>query len=79
LIEVGNNPVHHTSLIKLEQTIAIQGGKARLLSAGVGPDADVDKTLVRFVPDKVGVIAFFCDIFCGSGHEDMSGTITVVD
>lgn len=36
-------------------------------------------TRVRVVPDQVGVIAFFCDIFCGSGHEDMSGTITVVD
>jgi cytochrome c oxidase subunit 2 len=36
-------------------------------------------TRVRIVPDKVGVIRFFCDIFCGSGHEDMTGTITVVD
>ena len=36
-------------------------------------------TRVRIVPEKVGVIAFFCDIFCGSGHEDMTGTITVID
>ena len=34
---------------------------------------------VRIVPDKVGTFAFFCDIFCGSGHEDMTGTITVVE
>jgi len=33
---------------------------------------------VRFVPDKVGTFTFLCDIFCGSGHETMSGTITVV-
>jgi len=33
---------------------------------------------VRLVPDKVGTFAFLCDIFCGSGHETMSGTITVV-
>ena len=34
---------------------------------------------LRIVPDKVGSFTFFCDIFCGSGHEDMTGTITVVE
>jgi len=34
---------------------------------------------VRLVPNKVGTFAFFCDIFCGSGHENMTGTITVVE
>jgi cytochrome c oxidase subunit 2 len=34
---------------------------------------------VRFVPDKTGSFVFLCDIFCGSGHERMLGTITVVD
>jgi cytochrome c oxidase subunit II len=33
---------------------------------------------VRLVPDKVGTFTFLCDIFCGSGHEAMSGTIKVV-
>jgi cytochrome c oxidase subunit 2 len=33
---------------------------------------------VRLVPDKVGTFDFLCDIFCGSGHESMNGTITVV-
>ena len=33
----------------------------------------------RIVPDKVGTFTFFCDIFCGSGHENMTGTITVVE
>ena len=33
---------------------------------------------LRLVPDKVGTFAFLCDIFCGSGHETMNGTITVV-
>ena len=32
---------------------------------------------VRLLPDKVGTFTFFCDIFCGSGHETMNGTITV--
>jgi len=33
---------------------------------------------LRLVPDKAGTFAFLCDIFCGSGHETMSGTITVI-
>ena len=32
---------------------------------------------VRIVPAKAGTFDFICDIFCGSGHEDMSGTIIV--
>jgi len=49
------------------------------------PDFDVRADIipgqvarVRLVPDKIGTFAFLCDIFCGSGHESMSGTITVV-
>ena len=49
------------------------------------PDFDVRADIipgqtarVRLVPDKVGTFTFLCDIFCGSGHETMSGTITVV-
>jgi len=33
---------------------------------------------LRLVPDKLGTFEFLCDIFCGSGHESMSGTLTVV-
>ena len=36
-------------------------------------------TRVRVVPDKVGSFEFLCDVFCGSGHEEMGGKITVVD
>jgi cytochrome c oxidase subunit 2 len=34
---------------------------------------------VRFVPDKTGKFTFICDVFCGEGHEDMSGTLTVTE
>ena len=34
---------------------------------------------LRFIPDKVGTFTFFCDVFCGDGHEDMSGTLKVVE
>jgi len=34
---------------------------------------------VRFVPDKIGTFTFICDIFCGDGHEEMSGTLRVIE
>lgn len=34
---------------------------------------------VRIVPGKVGRFTFFCDIFCGTGHEEMTGMIAVVE
>jgi cytochrome c oxidase subunit II len=34
---------------------------------------------VRVVPDKIGSFPFSCDLFCGSGHGDMSGMITVTN
>ena len=46
----------------------------------VRADALPDKvTRVSFVPDKTGKFIFLCDIFCGTGHEQMQGTLTVVD
>ena len=36
-------------------------------------------TRVRIAPDKTGSFEFTCDVFCGDGHDEMSGTITVKD
>jgi cytochrome c oxidase subunit II len=32
---------------------------------------------VKFTADKAGTFPFLCDIFCGDGHEGMSGKIVV--
>jgi cytochrome c oxidase subunit 2 len=32
---------------------------------------------LRFTPDKVGEFPFHCDVFCGSGHESMTGSVIV--
>jgi len=32
---------------------------------------------LRFTADKAGSFVFLCDVFCGTGHEDMSGTLVV--
>lgn len=34
---------------------------------------------VHFVPQKTGTFEFHCDIFCGEGHENMSGKIIVTE
>lgn len=34
---------------------------------------------INFTPEKTGTFEFHCDVFCGIGHEQMTGTITVTD
>jgi cytochrome c oxidase subunit 2 len=34
---------------------------------------------IRFTPDKTGKFTFSCDVFCGDGHEEMTGTVTVTE
>ena len=35
------------------------------------------ETRVTLTPDKAGSFTFFCDVFCGDGHEEMEGTLVV--
>ena len=45
---------------------------------GIRTDIVPDQeTRVTITPQKAGSFAFFCDIFCGDGHEDMGGTLVV--
>src|SRR5450631_3848163 len=32
---------------------------------------------LQLTPDKTGSFTFLCDVFCGAGHEEMSGTLIV--
>lgn len=51
-------------------------------SEELGLRADVKPgqvTRVRLVPEQVGRFPFACDVFCGDGHEDMTGEIDVVE
>jgi plastocyanin/predicted phosphodiesterase len=36
-------------------------------------------TEVRLVAEQTGRFPFHCDVFCGDGHEDMTGTIIVTE
>jgi cytochrome c oxidase subunit 2 len=49
-------------------------------SLGVRTDIDPQKvTRLRIVPEKAGTFSFHCDNFCGSGHEDMTGKIIIIE
>ena len=39
--------------------------------------APKEATRVTLTPDKEGTFPFHCDVFCGDGHEDMTGTLIV--
>ncbi len=46
----------------------------------LGLRADIvpgQETRVTLTPAKAGSFTFFCDVFCGDGHEDMDGTLVV--
>jgi len=34
-------------------------------------------TRLNLTPDQAGEFVFYCDVFCGSGHEEMDGTLAV--
>src|SRR6266853_952162 len=47
---------------------------------GFGIRTDVNpgqSARIRFTPNKTGKFTFTCDVFCGDGHEEMTGTVVV--
>jgi cytochrome c oxidase subunit II len=71
--------------LKKDVPVVLQLTTADVLMGFSVPDFDIRADIVpgrvatvRLVPDKLGTFTFLCDVFCGSGHETMHGTITVV-
>lgn len=54
------------------------GFKAPALKLRTAIKAGQTATL-HFVPGQTGTFPFYCDVFCGSGHDDMTGTIIVTN
>ena len=51
-----------------------------LRAFGIRADINPGETArIRFAPNKTGKFAFSCDVFCGEGHEDMTGTMVVAE
>ncbi len=46
------------------------------LRADIAPGQTVR---LKLTPAKAGTFPFHCDVFCGSGHEEMEGKIVVKD
>lgn len=75
-------------------TITVEKGdlvRLHITSDGVNhgiaiPDFGVSQQLpageritVEFTADKAGEFTFFCNVFCGSGHKSMTGTLIVTE
>jgi len=47
---------------------------------GIRGDILPGKSLkIQFTPNKTGTFPFHCDIFCGEGHENMTGEFIVTE
>jgi cytochrome c oxidase subunit 2 len=71
--------------LKLNEPVLFQLTTADVVMGFSVPDFKVRGTIipgqvteVAMTPNKVGEFTFLCDVFCGSGHENMEGTLRVV-
>jgi cytochrome c oxidase subunit 2 len=76
--------VPETIELKQGEPVVIEFTTADVLMGFNAPDFKVRADIppgqvarVRLTPDRAGEFEFFCDNFCGEGHETMSGTIRV--
>ena len=71
--------------LKLNEPVIFQLSSADVVMGFSVPDFKVRGTIlpgqvveVPMTPNKVGEFIFLCDVFCGTGHENMEGTLRVV-
>jgi len=71
--------------LKLNEPVVFQLKTLDVVMGFSVPDFGVRGTIVPgqvievpMTPTKTGEFIFLCDVFCGSGHENMEGTMHVV-
>ena len=71
--------------LKLNEPVIFQLTTQDVVMGFSVPDFGVRATIVPgqrielpMTPTKIGEFTFLCDVFCGSGHENMEGTLRVV-
>ena len=71
--------------LKLNEPVVFQLTTQDVVMGFSVPDFAVRATIipgqtieVPMTPTKVGEFIFLCDVFCGSGHENMEGTLRVI-
>jgi cytochrome c oxidase subunit 2 len=76
--------VPETIELKQGEPVVLEFTTADVLMGFNAPDFKVRADIapgqvarVRLAPDRAGEFEFFCDNFCGEGHETMSGKIRV--
>jgi cytochrome c oxidase subunit II len=76
--------VPETLELKQGEAVVLEFTTADVLMGFNAPDFKVRADIapgqvarVRLAPDRAGEFEFFCDNFCGEGHETMSGRIRV--
>ena len=66
--------------VVLEMSSADREHGFNLRAFGVRANVSPGKvSRIRFTPDKTGKFTFSCDVFCGDGHEEMTGTMIVTE
>ena len=70
--------------LKLNEPVLFQLTSADVVMGFSVPDFKVRGTIipgqvteVAMTPDKAGEFIFLCDVFCGTGHENMEGRFIV--
>ena len=70
--------------LKKDETVELELTTEDVVMGFNAPDLKVRSDIIpgmvkrlRITPENTGKFTFHCDIFCGSGHEDMAGTIVV--
>jgi cytochrome c oxidase subunit II len=71
--------------LKLNQAVIFQLTTLDVVMGFSVPDFGARGTIipgqmaeVAMTPTRIGEFTFLCDVFCGSGHENMEGTLRVV-
>jgi cytochrome c oxidase subunit 2 len=71
--------------LKLNEPVVFELTTADVVMGFSVPDFGVRATIgagqkasLAMTPNKTGEFTFLCDVFCGSGHENMEGTLRVV-
>jgi cytochrome c oxidase subunit II len=70
--------------LKKGEAVTLELTSADVVMGFNAPDFKVRSDIIpgmvqklTFTPDKAGTFPFLCDVFCGDGHESMSGKLIV--
>ncbi len=63
--------------VRLVVTALDAGHGLAIPAFNISQELPVGNTTIEFTADKIGKFPFSCNIICGSGHKDMTGTLIV--